>query len=108
MRASLIIGIILSILLTAFALLNKASVPVNYFFGKIELPLSLLLMITLASGVLIMFLFNIPSWWKNRKEKASLKKEITLLKSQLEQPKPPIQKEDIQPTDEFINDVEKE
>jgi len=107
MRGALIVGILLSILLTVFALLNKAPVLVNYYFGKLEIPLSLLLMITFALGILIMFLFNIPSWWKNKKEKTALKNEIAELKSQIQQiniETPSIQTS----TDSFINDVEKE
>lgn len=107
MRGALIVGILLSILLTVFALLNKVDVPVNYYFGKVELPLSFLLMITLALGILIMFLFNIPSWWKNRKEKTSLKKEIAELKSQVEQLNvaAPLNEPIIE---DFINDVDTE
>ena len=45
---------------TLFAVLNAAPVPFDYYLGQGEIPLSLLLVIALASGVLIGVLSALP------------------------------------------------
>jgi len=111
MRATFVIAILLSVLLTIFALANNSLMEINYLFGTVEVPKALVIMLSLAFGVLIMFLFNIPSWWKHRKEKSALKKEITTLRAELAKA-PAVRQEPVQPLienhDEFTTDVEKE
>jgi len=55
-----ILGILLTLLLIivgiAFAALNAKAVEINYLIGKIDLPLAVVLLIALTSGILITML----------------------------------------------------
>lgn len=83
MRGTLIIGILLSILITIFALSNNEDITINYLFGKGTIVKPLLIFILLAIGAIITLLFSIPSWLKNRKIKAALKKENAKLTKEI-------------------------
>ncbi len=84
MRASFIIGLILAILVTVFALQNNVPTDVKFLmFKSKELPLVLLLLLTLLIGALIAWLFSVSAWYKKRKEISALKKENARLTSQL-------------------------
>lgn len=83
MKGTLIIGILLSIVITVFALSNNEYVTINYLFGEGKVVIPLLIFILLGVGSLITLMFSIPGWWKNRKQKSALKKENIKLSKEL-------------------------
>lgn len=83
MKSTLIFGILLSIIITIFALSNNEYVTINYLFGEDKIVIPLLIFILLGMGSLITILFSIPGWWKSRNQKSALKKENSKLSKEL-------------------------
>jgi len=54
---SMILVFLLSLLAIAFTLLNAASIEINYFLGKIFLPLPVILLVAFGFGALLSMLF---------------------------------------------------
>lgn len=116
MRFTFIVAIILSILITIFALSNNEDVTINYLFGQGKIVKALLIFLLIGAGAMITLLFSIPNWWQNRKEKSNLRKQNAKLSEELSQVRsqylkskqsstqPPLSKED----EDFTRDVEKE
>ncbi|GEM_PF-1963767 len=84
MRRSIIIGLLGALLLTIFALKNSQDVPLNYFFGEVQAPVSLILLITIIIGVLLGIIFSVPSINKQAKMIQQKNKEIDRLQSLVE------------------------
>lgn len=78
---TIIIALIMSIVIVMFTLQNAVLVNIKFLMWKVDAPLSLVLFLTLFSGVVISLLFSIPGWFKKRKVISRLKKEIKLLKN---------------------------
>lgn len=85
---SYIIILLLVIVGVSFAVLNAEYVTLNYYVGKIQLSLSLLLILTLALGVVIGMLGWLKAWvtlkYQNRTLRTHLKnaeKEIESLRT---------------------------
>lgn len=117
MRATFIIAILLSIVITIFALSNNEYVTINYLFGEFEIAMPLLLFLLLGIGSIITLLFSIPTWWKHRQEKAALKSQTTKLTQELNtarqkildlQQVPASKRLKSQTDDDFVKDVDKE
>jgi len=70
---SLLISIPLIILISAFAFNNPQLVLIDLFTSKIELPLAVALLISMLTGVIIGFVFNILSLYAQKKKYAQLK-----------------------------------
>lgn len=83
MKGTLIIGFLLSIVITVFALSNNEYVTINYLFGEDKIVIPLLIFILLGMGSLITVLFSIPGWWKSRNQRITLKKENLKLSKEL-------------------------
>lgn len=75
--------ILLIIIAICFSLLNAEVVSVNYFLGKKDLPLSLILLIALFLGCLLGFLAQIKISIKQRYQSHVLNKKINLLNQEL-------------------------
>ncbi|MFO7656455.1 MAG: LapA family protein [Bacteroidales bacterium] len=58
MRAKLIIGLILMLLIVIFTLQNSVSVPIKFFVWKYEMPVALIIVISLAVGVILGLLYT--------------------------------------------------
>jgi putative membrane protein len=79
----LILALVIAIIAVIFALQNTATITIGFFVWKVTGSLSLVLLVTLAIGVLIGLLFLAPSAVKSsfqvsgqRKRIASLEKEL--------------------------------
>lgn len=57
---TLLLFLIVAALGTLFAVLNAAPVPFDYYLGQGEFPLSLLLVVVLATGILLGILSALP------------------------------------------------
>lgn len=118
MRFTFIIAILLSIVITIFALSNNEPVSIHYLFGEGEIVKPLLIFLLIGAGALITLLFSIPTWWRNRNEKSALRKENAKLSNELSETRKKmlaLQQSDTSSTttlsksdEEFTKDVEKE
>jgi len=70
---SLLISIPLIVLISAFAFNNPQLVLIDLFTSKIELPLAVALLISLLTGVVIGFVFNLLSLYTEKKKYLRLK-----------------------------------
>jgi lipopolysaccharide assembly protein A len=78
----LFLGFIILVGVT-FALLNAKGVDLNYYFGTIHIPLSLLLIESFALGILITSIVNLVVYIKLKRKNISLRDQIKTLQTQL-------------------------
>lgn len=79
MRVYLILALLLAILVTVFAIQNNAQIEVTFLFWKIDGSLALVLMTTLAIGIIIGILVYIPSAVRRRLQVGGLKRQLRTL-----------------------------
>src|SRR6056297_2614560 len=84
MQKSLIIGLLAALILTIFALQNDELVTLDFFLGKVDGSLSLILLITVIIGVILGIIFSVPSINKQTKIIQRKNKEIDKLEGLLE------------------------
>ena len=87
MRGLIIVGAILAILLAVFALQNNVAVAVSFLFWRFESTLALVLLFSLAVGVITVVLVTIPANWRRRGTLSRQRKELTELQNKLEEQK---------------------
>lgn len=87
----LIFALLVAIVAVIFALQNTAAITISFFLWQISGSLALVILVTLAVGVLIGWLFIAPSMVKGsfqgasqRKRIAALEKEVSDYKASLE------------------------
>ena len=78
-----IIMLLVLVLGVSFAILNATPVPFNYYVGKNELPLSLLLVITLAFGGFLGLAAGLVMHLKMKRENFRLGRKIKLVEKEL-------------------------
>ena len=66
-----------------FGLLNAAPVKVDYYFGARELPLALVLVITLLAGAVCGVLATLGVIFRNNREISRLRKEVKIAGKEL-------------------------
>ena len=85
MQRSLIIGLLAALILTVFALQNDEMVSIHFFFGEpVKGSLSLILLVTVIIGVILGFIFSLPSITKQSKIIQQKNKEIDKKEALLE------------------------
>ena len=77
--------VFLLVLGLSFALLNASPVELNYYFGRVELPLASALVLTLAIGALLGLLGMLNMVFKLKRENMKLKKIIKAPERELTQ-----------------------
>ena len=87
MRGLIIVGAILAILLAVFVLQNNVAVAVSFLFWRFESTLALVLLLSLAVGVITVVLVTIPANWRRRGTLSRQRKELTDLQNRLEEQK---------------------
>ena len=87
MRSLIIVGAILAILLAVFVLQNNVAVAVSFLFWRFESTLALVLLASLAVGVITVVLVTIPANWRRRGTLSRQRKELTELQNKLEEQK---------------------
>jgi lipopolysaccharide assembly protein A len=87
----LILGLVIAIIAVIFALQNTATVTIGFFVWKVTGSLSLVLLVTLAIGVVIGLLFLAPSAIKNSFQVSGHRKRITSLEKDLAEHKAKVQ-----------------
>jgi uncharacterized integral membrane protein len=84
MQLWLIMAIVIAILAVFFALQNAIPITVSFLTWKFESSLALVLLITIALGVLMSLLVSVPSKIKKMKMILNQKKRIQELESALQ------------------------
>jgi len=87
MRSLIIVGAILAILLAVFVLQNNVAVAVSFLFWRFESTLALVLLLSLAVGVITVVLVTVPANWRRRGTLSRQRKELTDLQNKLEEQK---------------------
>ncbi|GAB4392206.1 MAG: LapA family protein [Gammaproteobacteria bacterium] len=78
-----ILLLILMVFGVTFAFLNAQPVEVNYYLATRHIPLSLLLVWVLGSGMLLGFLACFPMYLKQRRSTSKLKKRLKLVEKEI-------------------------
>ena len=84
MQLWLIMAIVIAMLVVIFALQNAIPITVSFLTWKFESSLALVLLITIALGVLMSLLVSVPSKIKKMKMILNQKKRIQELESALQ------------------------
>ena len=66
----------LAVLGLSFAVLNAEPVPLNYYFGYREIPLSMIVVLSLAAGAIIGSLVSMGVILRLRQQAARLRKQL--------------------------------
>jgi lipopolysaccharide assembly protein A len=88
----LILALVIAIIAVIFALQNTAIITIGFFVWKVTGSLSLVLLVTLAIGVLIGLLFLAPSAVKSSFQVSGHRKRITSLEKELADHKATVQR----------------
>jgi uncharacterized integral membrane protein len=84
MQLQLIVAIIVAILAVVFALQNAVPITVSFLTWRFESSLALVLLITVALGILMSLLVSVPSMIKTKRMISSQKKRIRELENGLQ------------------------
>ena len=80
---SIVVITTITLMAILFSVLNAEPVDINYYFGQFTYPLSLLIVITLATGALLGVLASLVVIVKLKGANAKLKKEIKVSDKEL-------------------------
>lgn len=83
MRIYLILALILAIIVTIFAVQNSKAVDVSFLTFELTGSLALVLLITLAVGIIIGILVSAPAALRRRREIGGLKKNVRKMEKDL-------------------------
>ena len=79
----LFLFLLLVIVGIAFAVLNADAVSLNYYFGTEQLPLSLILVVTMMIGALLGVIASSGLFMRHRRDIAKLKKAVELAEKEV-------------------------
>jgi len=82
MLISIIIALAIAIIAVIFTLLNWQVVTVSFFFWKVDSSLALVLLITLAAGVLISLLAYLPGFIRSKMATSNQRKKLAALEDE--------------------------
>lgn len=74
----LILLLLVMVIGAAFTVMNAETVPFNYYFGRTEAPLSLVLVVALGLGVLLGILAGLGILMEVKMENAALRRKARL------------------------------
>ena len=75
--------LIVAVLALFFALLNAQTIPFNYYFGQIQLPLSLMLAISLALGAVLGVMVSLGMVIKAKRQASHQRKNADIAEREL-------------------------
>lgn len=82
MQILIVLALVIAIIAVIFALQNLAAVTVTFFVWSIHGSLALVLLVTLAAGVLISVLASFPGWARSKWTISSQKKKLAALEAE--------------------------
>jgi lipopolysaccharide assembly protein A len=77
--------IFLIVLGLSFAVLNAETVPLNYYFGHREIPLSMIVVLSLAAGAVIGVLVSMGMILRLKRQSSRLRRQLEHAEKQAEQ-----------------------
>lgn len=89
MRILIAVAVVLSLLVTIFAVQNNQPTTVKFLFWSVDGSSALVLMVTLIAGVVVGVLLMIPGSVRNRLRVAELNRNLRGMKEQLPPQAPP-------------------
>ena len=109
MIISLVIGLILGAVTVIFALQNTTSISVVFLSWKFEGSLALILLVTMAVGIVVALLMSLPELIKKSFQISSLMKLNRVSKTELENKKIEIESEKakLDANNAYLDDLEK-
>lgn len=88
MRLLIVVALLLSLLVTVFAVQNNAATAVRFLFWSVQGSFALVLMVTLIMGILIGVLLMLPGSLRQRLRVAELNRQLRELEQRPEPPAP--------------------
>ncbi len=79
----LIVVLVLLVFVSVFAVMNAASVSVNFFFIKMNISLALVIFVSALIGAIIVFLISLFDKFKKLKETDKIKKKLRECEAEL-------------------------
>lgn len=83
MQISLILALVISVIAVIFAVQNTSTVTLIFFGWRIDGPLALVLLVTLAVGVLVSLLASLPALIRGRLTATRQKRKLANLEASL-------------------------
>jgi putative membrane protein len=74
----LLLFLVLILLGAAFTVMNAGTLHLDYYFGTLDLPLSLVLIATLGIGALLGVLASLGTLFRMKRENAHLRRQVRL------------------------------
>ncbi|MGY3724171.1 Uncharacterized integral membrane protein [Granulicatella balaenopterae] len=75
-QLKLVIVLMIVVIISLFAIINNANVPINFIFTTVELPLIIILVLALLIGGLLSYLLSLTNMIQKNKEISKLKKAV--------------------------------
>lgn len=79
----IIFYIILIILAISFAALNASSVQINLYLTTIKLPISVLMVLMIAVGLLLGFILSLPKYWKCKLDGLKTRNQLKITEKEI-------------------------
>ena len=79
----IIFYLILILVGVSFAALNATSVQVNFYFATLNMPISVLIILMLAMGMLIGFTLFLFKYWRLQTEHRKIKNQLKLTEKEI-------------------------
>ncbi len=84
MQIYFILSLLFSVVVALFAVINSDVITISYFLGKIEIPQSVVILVSAAFGALIMGLFALFSKFKSGLKTRKLNGRIKTLEKEVD------------------------
>ncbi len=85
MKATAVLSLVLAILIAIFALLNGTNVPVSFGFAKLESSLALVILVSVATGAIFIYLIDFVGKLKSARKVKALEKQVTRLEKEIDE-----------------------
>ncbi|GMA47213.1 lipopolysaccharide assembly LapA domain-containing protein [Tetragenococcus muriaticus] len=81
----IILGLVLTLLIVLFAVMNNMDVPINFGFSQLSAPLVIIIIGSAFLGAIVIALVATSTIWQQRKEIKGLKKQLGDLEQSIDQ-----------------------
>ncbi|GEN91877.1 LapA family protein [Tetragenococcus koreensis] len=81
----IILGLVLTLLIVLFAVMNNMDVPINFGFSQLSAPLVIIIIGSAFLGAVVIALVATSTIWQQRKEIKKLNKQLGELEQSLDQ-----------------------
>jgi len=79
----IIIYLLLVLVGVSFAVLNAASVKINFYFSTLAMPISVLVVVILGVGVFLGFFLFLGKYWRLKAEHRKIKNQLRLTEKEI-------------------------